>query len=157
MLIELGPKGASAAYFVMDERVMRVLLADPHTVVSSDGSPSMLHPRGYGSFARVIRRYVVEEGVLSIEEAVRILEELVQAAEGETAVPKVDFGGEGLYSAVPGSGVSPSFCEVAMQQNQLLPQIIGRDFINVFNKSCERAYDPPDLICIYKFRPVIYR
>jgi N-acyl-D-aspartate/D-glutamate deacylase len=71
VLIELGPEGASAAYFVMDERVVRSLLADPHTVVSSDGSPSMLHPRGYGSFARVIRSYVVEEGVMSIEEAVR--------------------------------------------------------------------------------------
>ena len=71
VLIELGPDGASAAYFVMDERVVRALLADPHTVVSSDGSPSMLHPRGYGSFARVTRRYVVEEGALSIEEAVR--------------------------------------------------------------------------------------
>ena len=71
VLIELGPDGASAAYFVMDERVVRALLADPHTVVSSDGSPSMLHPRGYGSFARVTRRYVVGEEVLSIEEAVR--------------------------------------------------------------------------------------
>jgi len=71
VLIELGPEGASAAYFVMDERVVRALLADPHTVVSSDGSPTMLHPRGHGSFARVIRQYVVEEGALPIEEAVR--------------------------------------------------------------------------------------
>jgi N-acyl-D-aspartate/D-glutamate deacylase len=71
VLIELGPEGASAAYFVMDAGVVRALLADAHTVVSSDGSPSMLHPRGYGSFARVIRHFVVEDGVLSIEEAVR--------------------------------------------------------------------------------------
>ncbi|MFO7586841.1 MAG: amidohydrolase family protein [Gemmatimonadota bacterium] len=71
LLLELGPEGTSAAYFVMDEAVVRALLRDPHVVVSSDGSPTMLHPRAYGSFARVIRRYVVEEGTLTLEEAVR--------------------------------------------------------------------------------------
>ena len=71
VLIELGPDGASAAYFVINEDVMRALLSDPHTVGSSDGSPTMLHPRGYGSFARVIRQFVIDEKVLSLEEAVR--------------------------------------------------------------------------------------
>jgi N-acyl-D-aspartate/D-glutamate deacylase len=71
VLIELGPDGASAAYFVMSENVMSSLLNDPHAVVSSDGSPTMQHPRGYGSFARVIRRYVVEDERFSLEEAVR--------------------------------------------------------------------------------------
>jgi len=70
LLIELGPSGASAAYFVMDDAWMTAFLRDPYTVVSSDGSPSMAHPRGYGSFARVLRRFVVDEGVLSLEEAV---------------------------------------------------------------------------------------
>jgi N-acyl-D-aspartate/D-glutamate deacylase len=71
VLIELGPDGASAAYFVINEDVMRALLADPYVVASSDGSPTMLHPRGYGSFARLIRQFVVEENLLSLEEAVR--------------------------------------------------------------------------------------
>ncbi len=71
VLIELGPDGASAAYFVINEDVMRALLTDPRIVGSSDGSPTMLHPRGYGSFARVIRQFVVEEEILSLEEAVR--------------------------------------------------------------------------------------
>ena len=71
VLIELGPDGASAAYFVMDEAVMSWLLEDPRVAVSSDGSPTMQHPRGHGAFARVIRRYVVEEGLFTIEEAVR--------------------------------------------------------------------------------------
>jgi len=71
VLVELGPDGGSAAYFVMDDEVMRRLLLDPRVVISSDGSPSMLHPRGYGSFALVIRRFVVEERALSLEEAVR--------------------------------------------------------------------------------------
>lgn len=66
----LGPSGARAAYFVMDDAVMTRFLLDPNTVVASDGSPVMSHPRGYGSFARVIRRYVIEEGALTIEDAV---------------------------------------------------------------------------------------
>jgi N-acyl-D-amino-acid deacylase len=71
VLLELGPGGASAAYFVMDEAVMTRFLADPHVAISSDGSPTMLHPRGYGTFARVLRLYVVEERLLTLEEAVR--------------------------------------------------------------------------------------
>jgi N-acyl-D-amino-acid deacylase len=70
VLIDLGPGGGSAAYFVMDDAVMRRLLLDPRVVISSDGSPSMLHPRGHGSFAAVVRRFVVEERALSLEEAV---------------------------------------------------------------------------------------
>ncbi len=71
LLVELGPGGARAAYFVMDPGVMSVFLTDPHVAISSDGSPTMGHPRGYGSFARVIRQYVLDEGLLTLEEAVR--------------------------------------------------------------------------------------
>jgi N-acyl-D-amino-acid deacylase len=70
ILIDLGPGGARAAYFVMDDAWMSAFLLDPHVVIATDGSPSMEHPRGYGSFARVIRRFVVDEERLSIEEAV---------------------------------------------------------------------------------------
>lgn len=73
LLIELGPGGASAAYFVMDEAVMQRLLVDPHVAVSSDGSPTMSHPRGYGSQARVLRTFAGESEILSLEEAVRKL------------------------------------------------------------------------------------
>lgn len=82
VLIELGPDGGSAAYFVMDENVMRWLLRDPHVAVSSDGSPTMLHPRGYGSFAKLIRRYVFEEGALELEEAVRKMSGLTASVFG---------------------------------------------------------------------------
>ena len=66
----IGPTGTSAAYFVMNDAVMRRLLQHPLTVVSSDGSPTMHHPRGYGSFARVIEEFVVRDEMLSLEEAV---------------------------------------------------------------------------------------
>jgi len=70
VLIDKGPRGGSAAYFVMDEDLQGALLLDPYTNVCSDGSPTMRHPRGYGSFAKIIRYYVNERGMLSLEEAI---------------------------------------------------------------------------------------
>lgn len=71
LIDDIGPHGASAAYFVMNDAVMRRLLMHPSVVVSSDGSPTMLHPRGYGSFAKIIRAYVVDEPLLPLETAIR--------------------------------------------------------------------------------------
>lgn len=71
LMEDIGPHGASAAYFVMDQAVMEAILLHPSVVVSSDGSPTMLHPRGYGSFARVIREHVMEKRQLTLEAAIR--------------------------------------------------------------------------------------
>lgn len=70
LIDDIGPQGASAAYFVMNEDVMKRFLIDPLVMVSSDGSPGMRHPRGYGSFAKIIRQYVNEENLLTLEEAI---------------------------------------------------------------------------------------
>ncbi|MDZ7717448.1 MAG: amidohydrolase family protein [Balneolaceae bacterium] len=70
LIDDIGPTGASAAYFVMNEEVMKRFLQDPHVMVSSDGSPTMRHPRGYGSFAKIIDNYVMEENLLTLEEAI---------------------------------------------------------------------------------------
>lgn len=70
LLLEMGPRGASAAHFVMNEALQdRIAIAD-QVMISSDGSPTMRHPRGYGSFAKIIRKYVMEEERLTIEDAV---------------------------------------------------------------------------------------
>jgi len=70
VLMDVGPQGASAAYFVMDEAVMERFLAAEHTVVSSDGSPTMHHPRGHGAFARVLSDHTGPDALLSLEEAI---------------------------------------------------------------------------------------
>jgi N-acyl-D-amino-acid deacylase len=70
LIDDIGLRGASAAYFVMNDAVQERLLRDPHVMISSDGSPTMRHPRGYGTFARVLRKYVREQELLSLEEAV---------------------------------------------------------------------------------------
>lgn len=90
ILVDLGPGGARAAYFVMDEGVMATLLRDPHVAVASDGSPTMSHPRGYGTFARVLRRYVVEETLLTPQEAIRKMTGLPASIVGLDDPDRVD-------------------------------------------------------------------
>ncbi|HKL15164.1 MAG TPA: hypothetical protein VJ915_05985, partial [Balneolaceae bacterium] len=70
LIDDIGPGGASAAYFVMDDEVMARFLIDPFVMVSSDGSPTMRHPRGYGSFAKIIHTYVMSEELLTLEQAI---------------------------------------------------------------------------------------
>ena len=67
----IGPAGASAAYFTMDRELQERFIVDPYVMISSDGSPTMHHPRGHGAFAKVIREYVVEDSLLTLEEAIR--------------------------------------------------------------------------------------
>lgn len=82
LIDDIGPRGASAAYFVMNEDVMRRFLLHPLVMVSSDGSPAMRHPRGHGSFAKIIRQYVNEEQLLSLEEAIHKMSGLPAATLG---------------------------------------------------------------------------
>ncbi len=71
VLIGIGPRGASAAYFVMDEALQTRLLLDHWVMIGSDGSAGTNHPRGRATFAKLIRHFVVERKLLSIEEAIR--------------------------------------------------------------------------------------
>jgi N-acyl-D-aspartate/D-glutamate deacylase len=82
LIDDIGPNGASAAYFVMSPEVMERFLVDPHVMICSDGSPTSSHPRGHGAQARVIRKYVVEDEKLSLEEAVRKMTGLPAATLG---------------------------------------------------------------------------
>lgn len=54
----------------MQESDIAALLAWSESNVCSDGSARSGHPRGWGAFPRVFRRFVRELGVLSLEEAV---------------------------------------------------------------------------------------
>ncbi len=71
LIDEIGPQGASGAYFVMNDELQSRLIQDPWVGICSDGSPTGFHPRGHGTFARIIERYVVERGQLSLAEAVQ--------------------------------------------------------------------------------------
>jgi N-acyl-D-amino-acid deacylase len=71
LIDDIGPGGASAAYFVMDEALQGRLLLDRWVMIGTDGSAAGRHPRGHGSFAKVIREQVVEKKALTLVEAVR--------------------------------------------------------------------------------------
>ncbi len=62
-----------AIYFNKDEADVRRVLAYPLTMIGSDGLPHerVLHPRLWGTFPRILGRYVRELGVLELEDAVR--------------------------------------------------------------------------------------
>ncbi|GAB3528213.1 D-aminoacylase [Pontibacter brevis] len=71
LMDDIGPYGASGAYFVMDEALQETLLKSPYVMVCTDGSPTMHHPRGYGAFAKIIQTYVQDRKMLPLQEAIR--------------------------------------------------------------------------------------
>lgn len=63
--------GASVVCRSMKEEDMRVFYSQPWVMVSSDGGIGARHPRGAGTFPRVLGRYVRKQRWLTLEEAVR--------------------------------------------------------------------------------------
>jgi N-acyl-D-amino-acid deacylase len=68
--------GAGGVWHVVDEEDVRRIMVHPWTMISSDGGIGVPgvghpHPRGYGAFARVLGRYVREEQLLTLEDAIR--------------------------------------------------------------------------------------
>ncbi|MEL7530424.1 MAG: amidohydrolase family protein [Bacteroidota bacterium] len=70
VLMDIGPRGASAAYFVMDDELQKALTAWPQLMISSDGSETMHHPRGFGSFTKVLSEWSLEDQIMSLEKAI---------------------------------------------------------------------------------------
>jgi N-acyl-D-amino-acid deacylase len=65
-------------FFAMSEQNIRLQLKQPWMKISTDGAghdPSkqtnLVHPRAYGTYTRVLGKYVRDEKVISLEEAVR--------------------------------------------------------------------------------------
>lgn len=68
--------GAQVVSFCMNEEDVRLIMKQPFVATASDGSSqvpstSVPHPRSYGCFARKIGRYGIEDGVISLEQAIR--------------------------------------------------------------------------------------
>ncbi|MGH7552092.1 MAG: N-acyl-D-amino-acid deacylase family protein [Longimicrobiales bacterium] len=80
--------GASGVWQVVDEADIRRIMLHPWTMIASDGGIGVPgvghpHPRTYGAFSRVLARYVREQNVLSLEEAVRKMTSLPAARIGQ--------------------------------------------------------------------------
>jgi N-acyl-D-amino-acid deacylase len=70
LVVKLQPAGA--LYFMMDEEDVTRIMRFPMAMIGSDGLPEDTHPhpRLWGTFPRVLGRYVRERGVLSLEDAI---------------------------------------------------------------------------------------
>lgn len=72
--------GIKAIYFAMDEDDIETFMKHPRAMLSSDGravapygflGQGSVHPRYYGTFPRILGRYVREKKVISLEEAIK--------------------------------------------------------------------------------------
>ena len=79
ILIEDGGQ-TGCAVFGMDEADVRLALVQPWTSINNDSSGTSTegvlgaehpHPRAYGTFPRILRKYVREEHALTLEDAIR--------------------------------------------------------------------------------------
>jgi len=70
LIDDISPYGAGGAYFIMDGALQERLVQNEFINICSDGSPGMRHPRGYGSFPKVIETYVLQKQLFSLEEAI---------------------------------------------------------------------------------------
>ncbi|MXX54293.1 MAG: D-aminoacylase [Gemmatimonadetes bacterium] len=74
-LVQAG--GVSVNPLSMNEEQKWAALRAPFVMIDTDASPvnpasvSSTHPRAFGAFPRVIAKYVMEDGVITLEEAVR--------------------------------------------------------------------------------------
>ncbi|MGP9821691.1 N-acyl-D-amino-acid deacylase family protein [Salinarimonas sp. NSM] len=86
---------ATGIFFIMDEGDVQRILAYEHTIVCSDGiaKGSHPHPRTWGTFPRVLGRYVREHPLFTLEEAVRRM----------TSMPADRFGLAGRGRIVEGA------------------------------------------------------
>ena len=73
----LDDEGLTEALFhTLNEEDVRYVIKSPYTAIGSDGSIKKFgegkpHPRNYGTFPRIIAKYVREEKILSLPEAIR--------------------------------------------------------------------------------------
>jgi N-acyl-D-amino-acid deacylase len=72
--------GVSCVYFIISEDDVKLVMQQPWVAIGSDGSALAIegplrtgvpHPRNFGTFPRVLGKYVREDKVISLEEAVR--------------------------------------------------------------------------------------
>lgn len=71
----LGKGGAAIISFNMAERDLEALMQQPWTMTSTDGGlvkfgDANEHPRAYGAFPRKLRRYTLDKGVITLEQAI---------------------------------------------------------------------------------------
>jgi N-acyl-D-amino-acid deacylase len=78
-MVEAG--GAQMVFFSMDEKDLKIIMQYPFNMIASDAGINKFgsgvpHPRGYGTNARVLGRYVREMKIVRLEEMIRRMSSL---------------------------------------------------------------------------------
>jgi N-acyl-D-aspartate/D-glutamate deacylase len=101
LAIELQLKGGfSAIYHSMSEEDVQRIMRHPLTMFDTDGDPvgfgvGYPHPRSYGTFPRVLGRYVRELRVLTLENAIQRMTSMSAVQIGQSDRGRI---AEGLYA-----------------------------------------------------------
>jgi dihydroorotase len=88
---EYRDRGGLIIAHIIPEDAITAALSEPDVLVASDGTPFVngrAHPRGVGTFARVLGRYVRDRGTLDLLDAVSRMT-LLPARRLESAVPQM--------------------------------------------------------------------
>ncbi len=103
LVIELQLQGGfGAIYHAMSEDDVQQIMRHPFAMFETDGDPvgygqGHPHPRSYGTFPRILGRYVRELGILSLEEAIRRMTSLPAEQLGQHERGRIQ---EGMYADV---------------------------------------------------------
>ena len=103
IVIELQLKGGfSAIYHAIHEDDVRRIMRHPYAMFDTDGDPvgfgvGFPHPRSYGTFPRVLGRYVREQKVLTLEEALRKMTSLSADQIGQPELGRI---APGMYADI---------------------------------------------------------
>jgi N-acyl-D-amino-acid deacylase len=91
-------------FFLMDEDNVRLKLQQPWMKFGTDAGgadPSraqgLVHPRAYGTFTRILGRYVRDEGVIGLEDAIR---KMTSAVATRLSIPDRGLLREGLFADI---------------------------------------------------------
>ena len=82
MIKEAGEGDIGIVATSMDEKDVAEIMKWPFAMICSDGTSTGGHPRGFGAFPRVLGRYVREQGVLILPDAIRKMTSASAAALG---------------------------------------------------------------------------
>lgn len=91
-------------YFMMDEQNVRLQLQQPWMKFGTDAggedpatAQGLTHPRAYGTFPRILGKYVRDEGVISLEDAIR---KMTSAVTTRLGIQGRGILREGLYADI---------------------------------------------------------
>ena len=103
-LVLVERQRVGTVYFMMSEENVRLQLQQPWMKFGTDAggvnpetTVALVHPRSYGTFPRILGRYVREQGVLTLEDAIR---KMTSAVATRLSIADRGVLKEGLYADI---------------------------------------------------------